>query len=254
MIGIFLSSYFVILVLNLISVLGKDLGKEHNLKKYGAIYSETNYKKHTQRKALNQYYIIIFLMRRLFYVFIILFIYKYPIMQQCFNIGLHTLTFIYDLIMRPYGCTLLGIMIYFYDFILVLIVGSLPLYMKFADHADYIGRIHIYILVSTLILSWLVIIGVNIRVLYLKFRKPTDNEILDQIISEINNSSTKVTGVGANIFTRVRSQMTIEPEQAPVVQLRIHKKKILVRTFNSPHRSKKKKPVAKPPGSILRKP
>ena len=232
--GILLSSGYIVLVLNLISRMGKGLKKEENQQKFGAIYADTNYKKHKERRNMKQYYIIVFLGRRLGYVLIILFLWRMPIVQQCFNIFLHTLTFIYDVLMRPHGITLLGIMIYFYDFILLLFFATLPLYMKFVDNAEFIGRIHIYSLIATLILSWIIIIIVNIRIIYLKFRKPKQSEIIEQIVSQINDESRKD---NSSIFTRVRLQMNKDKPKTPN-----KKGKILVRTNIIQHKPREKGP------------
>ena len=169
--GMFLSCGFIVIVLNILSNLGKNLKKEENLERFGSIYSDTNYNSHIRRRNLAHYYIIVFLMRRFLYVFIILFLFKYPIFQQVSNIILHLLTFLYDIIMCPYPLGILGVLIYFFDFILALIFGSLPLYIAYPNKAEQIGRIHIYILIATIAISWIIIIGINIRTIYVKIKE-----------------------------------------------------------------------------------
>ena len=161
-----LSCTYIVFILNLISHLGRDLKEESNIQMFGVLYSDTNYHSHENRKKLSQYYNIIFLLRRLLYILIILFLYKTPIPQQAFNISIHLLIFIYDITLLPYSTGLLGILTYFFDFILVLIFGSLPLYLVYINHAEEIGRIHIYLLVATIAFSWIIIIGVNILTLW----------------------------------------------------------------------------------------
>ena len=176
----------MVAVLNIISRLGKNLKKEKNMKRFGVLYGDTNYQTKEKRQYLPQYYILVFLMRRFLYVLIILFIFKYPILQQACNITLHTLTFIYDIIMRPFPIGVVGMLIYFFDFILVIIFGSLPLYMAFSNYAEDIGRVHIYLLIVTIILSWIIIFCVNIRTIYRKFQRPviTVEEITKRIEDE----------------------------------------------------------------------
>ena len=161
-----LSSGYIVFILNLISRLGRNLKSESNIHKFGVIYSDTNYEKHENRRKLNQYYIMVFLMRRLIYILIILFLYKFSTLQQICNISLHLLTFIYDIILKPYSTGLIGLLIYFFDFIITLIFGSLPLYIFYINNADQIGRIHIYVLIVTIALYWSIIIGVNLKAVW----------------------------------------------------------------------------------------
>ena len=129
-------------------------------------------------------------MRRFLYIFIILFLFKWPILQQISNILIHFLTFMYDIILRPFPLGLLGILIYFFDFILMLIFGSLPLYMIYPDYSDQIARIQIYILVGTIALSWIIIIGLNIRTVYRairdrgKVKKEEEKEELSKMVND----------------------------------------------------------------------
>ena len=144
--------------------------------------------------CIQRYYIMIFLMRRFLYILIILFIYKYPILQQVCNITLHSLTFLYDIIMRPFPLGIIGLLIYFFDFILAIIFGTLPLYMVYINHAEGIGRVHIYILIVTIAISWLIIICINIRTIYRKFNKPlaTAGEIRERLEEEKMEQAARV--------------------------------------------------------------
>ena len=74
--------------------------------------------------------------------------------------------------MKPYFIkTVLGLLIYFFDFIIVVIFSTLPLYLKPNADADKIGRFHIYTIIGTFAASWLIIAWMIFLVLYRKFRK-----------------------------------------------------------------------------------
>ena len=128
------------------------------------------------------------------YIYIYIFIYKYPVLQQICNITLHSLTFLYDIIMRPFPLGIIGMLIYFFDFILAAIFGTLPLYMVYVNQREDIGRIHIYILIATIVLSWMIIICLNIRTIYRKFHKPlaTADEIEERIDEERRKEAARV--------------------------------------------------------------
>ena len=155
------------------------------IKRFGVLYIDTNYKKHENRMKLHQYYIMTFLARRLFYVLIILFLWRIPITQQVLNITIHSLIFVYDLLCKPCSTNILGILIYFFDLILVIIFGSLPLYMAYPDYSVTLGRIHVYILIATIALSWIIIVCSNIIAIYHKLKAPTIDEQADQIIAQL---------------------------------------------------------------------
>ena len=204
------------------------MSNESNLRKFGVLYRETDYKSHTNRLKLNQYYELAFLIRRLGYVLIILLLYKFPIVQQCFNIAIHLTIFLYDIIIKPHGTTVLALMIYLYDFILVIIFGSLPLFMIFVDKAVMFGRIHIYILIGVLILSWIIIVIINIHAIYKKYKKPTQAEIVEGIIAgltrENNETSTNPTGITTENESRIE-----ERRNPGKVRILVRKNKITMR-------------------------
>ena len=183
-----LSCGYIVLVLNIISKLGRELKTERNISRFGTIYEDTNYQKHKNRMRLTQYYLIVFLGRRLLYVLIILLLYEVPIVQQSFNIAIHTFTFIYDITMRPFQFNLLGTLIYFYDLILAIIFGSIPLYMVYPDNADQIGRAHIYLMIVVISISWVTIIGTCIYTIYKKLKGPTTSEIVTEIVQNLRKN------------------------------------------------------------------
>ena len=231
-----LSCGYMVIVLNLLSRLGKNLKQEKNINKFGVLYQDTNYQTQENRKRLPQYYIIVFLMRRFLYILIILFIYKYPILQQICNITLHSLTFLYDIIMRPFPLGIIGLLIYFFDFILAIIFGTLPLYMVYINHAEGIGRVHIYILIVAIVLSWIIIICINIRTIYRKFHKRLAT------VEEIEERIEKERRVEA---ARIREERRLEnerlAEEARRVTMVPRPHKILVRKFYYRHGQKKNK-------------
>ena len=192
----FLCSSYIVIILNILSRIGNHLGRESNLQKFGTLYSDTNYNSFEKRQKLSHYDIIVFLLRRYLYVFIILFLFRYPILQQITNISLHFLTFLYDIVIRPFPLGVLGILIYFFDFILMAIFGSLPLYMVFPEKAEQIGRIHIYILIATIVLSWIIIIIMNAKTVYLKIKEAKKKKK-----KRINNSSTMINNYLKNKIT-----------------------------------------------------
>ena len=149
--------------------------KEKNIRKFGVLYGETNYLKHKGRKNVSQFFMSIFLLRRLSYTLVILFIYKWPNTQQIVNITVHGVALIYELINRPYSMrTLLGILIYFLDFVAFIIFATLPLYLNPSNNADKIGRFHIYLIVITFGLSWIAVIYEILHELYIRYKKPTE--------------------------------------------------------------------------------
>ena len=180
-----LSFSYLGIVFNIISGIGRRLSRECNLQRYGSLYSDTNYKSHIQRTRLAQYYIIIYLTRRLLYVLLIIFLYKAPIIQQVCNIALHASTFVYSILMKPYAFNLLGIIIYFFNFMIFLIQASLPLYMIYPDSASHVGRVQIYIITGVIGISWIVIFSMNFKSIYLKYKKPTLNEQIQAIEQNI---------------------------------------------------------------------
>ena len=169
--------------------MGDNLDTEENLQKFGCLYSDTNYKIEEKRRGIPQYTIIIFLLRRFLYILIILFIYRMPNLQQISNVTIHLMVFIYDLHLRPYPFNLIGLLIYSFDFCLAGLFASLPLYMIFPSHSDAIGRIHIYMLIVIFGISWMVIVGLNIRTIYRKFKKPSLKEQVEAIVEECNRKN-----------------------------------------------------------------
>ena len=227
--GVLLTTGYIVLVLNIISNIGSKLGKEYNIERFGSIYSDTNYQNYENEYRIPQFYIIIFLSRRLLYILIILLCPKIPIAQQALNIYLHTLTFVYDIIMKPYTfSTVLGKLIYFLDLITVIIFGTLPLYMSEGkNQADLIGRIHIYILIFTIGISWIIIIVMNIKTLYLTFKTPTMIERVNQIIEDLNTRNAtirKSTIIGLPIRNRNKKGKRGKPK------ILVRKNKVVIKT------------------------
>ena len=165
-----ISTGIFVLFLNIISNIGGRLKMKKNIQRFGTFYEHTNYKSLENRKRLPHFYINIFLLRRLLYVLIILFLYEYPLIQQIMNIIIHTLAFLYDLKMHPYPINVLGLLTYFLNFVVAVIFASLPVYLKPRPFNQTLGRIHIYILIATFILSWMIIIGMNIFEIYKKYK------------------------------------------------------------------------------------
>ena len=61
--------------------------------------------------------------------------------------------------MKPYSMkTVLGLLSYSFDFIAMAIFASLPIYMNITNYSEQAGRIHIYIIVATCGISWIIII------------------------------------------------------------------------------------------------
>ena len=179
----------MVLVINIISNITEKLESKDNLRKFGVLYEDTNYKTEEQRRRLPQYSIMVFLLRRFLYILIILLLYRFPFLQQSVNIFLHLSVFTYDIVLKPYPISVLGILTIFFDLVLVVMFASLPLYMIFKDQADQIGRIHIYILIATIALSWVIIASMSVRTIYLKFRSPTLAEKIEEIISALHEEN-----------------------------------------------------------------
>ena len=139
---------------------------------FGSLYADTNYSKLKDRRKLPHFRIIVFLFRRLFYVLIIIFLYKYPKLQQSCNIIIHFLILFYDIMMKPYKVkSVLGLLIYFFDFIAVLIFSTLPVYLTPTTNAETYGKWHIYIIIATIAISWLIIICINVNTVYKAYKK-----------------------------------------------------------------------------------
>ena len=208
----------MVVVINIISRITDNLGSEDNLKKFGVLYQDTNYKNEEQRGNLPQYSIMVFLLRRFLYILTILLFYRTPFIQQCINISIHFFTFIYDIILKPYPISVLGILTIFFDLVLVVIFVSLPLYMIFEDQADQIGRIHIYILIATIALSWVIIACMSVRTIYLKFRRPTLEEKVGQIIAALKEENISLTP--AMTPGTVMNTLSNVPRKKPVILIK----------------------------------
>ena len=172
----------IVVFLNVISNIVKNLENPNLVQSLGTLYADTNYLGDTQRIKLAQFHIIVFLLRRLLYALIIIFLYKHPLFQQILNIAIHSLTFGYDLFMKPYSMkTMLGLLIYFFDFIAFAIFASLPVYLTPTSYSEQLGRIHIYIIVATCGISWIVIIFMSILNLYIQYKAYNTEERKRQV-------------------------------------------------------------------------
>ena len=84
------------------------------------------------------------------------------------------------MIARPYSLqTLIGVMVYIFDFVALVIFATLPLYFKPNVNADTIGLVHIYLIVITFALSWLVIITKILFQIYQKFYPKKEIPVLN---------------------------------------------------------------------------
>ena len=162
---------FIVIVFNIISKIGgKQLKNRTNLQKFGALYSLTQYSTLKGRARIPQFYIIIFLLQRLLYSLLILFAYKSPKLQQILNILVHTITFLITIIIRPYSIKqMIGAMVYFFDFVGLIIFATLPLYLTPNANADRIGIVHIFLLVGVFVVAWIAIMVSNIYQIYRKY-------------------------------------------------------------------------------------
>ena len=110
-------------------------------------------------------------------------------------------------------------MSYFFDLVLAIFFSSLPIYMILDDpsESEFMGRVHIYILIATIALSWMIILGMSIRTIYLKFKKPTMKEQLEEIISNLNKN-TKDDGDSPLTKIKVKEASTSGlPKRKPVL-------------------------------------
>ena len=79
--------------------------------------------------------------------------------------------------MRPYPIkSVIGLLIYTFDFIAMGIFASLPIYMNTTNYAEAAGRIHIYIIIATCVISWLIIIIMMVITLYKQYQKYKINQ------------------------------------------------------------------------------
>ena len=79
--------------------------------------------------------------------------------------------------MRPYSMkTVIGLLIYTFDFIAMGIFASLPVYMNATSYSEQIGRIHIYIIVATCGISWIIIIIMMLIRLCMHYKKDKTNQ------------------------------------------------------------------------------
>ena len=105
-----------------------------------------------------------FLGRRFIYAFLILFLFKTPIIQIYGTIFIHLFMFGWNLKSKPYGNTLVGIIIYIFDGICLLIFSMLPVFLN-EDLSDkdkqLFGRIIISIIIATVALSYGFILVMN---------------------------------------------------------------------------------------------
>ena len=221
----FITFGFIALVLNIISNISGQLNRTKIKQKFGCLYADTNYNNEEKKHLLPQFYHLVFLGRRFLYILVILGIYKIPILQQVCNISIHALTFLYDIKLRPYEANILGLLIYCFDFIVLVIFATLPLYMVYPNKAEIIGKVHIYILIATIALSWIIIISINIRVIYNKFKKKSKKKKMVRIyVTKRRNSNT--TGKLGIISSKKKSSMqgrrTQNMKKRPVI---IRKKK-----------------------------
>ena len=127
--------------------------------------------------------------------------------------------------MRPYSFKLLGIMIYTFDFILAALFGSLPLYMIYPNQRDSIGRIHIYILIGVFAISWGTIVGLNIRMVWKKYKTPSLREQLVAIVDDFNRQNEEniknIEGGDERIRIKYnRNSIIIKPKKPPKILVR----------------------------------
>ena len=169
--GMLISTGVIVIFLNVISNIKYQLKNPEIMKKFGGLYEDTNYSKKSQRIRLAQFYIIIFLLRRLCYALIVIFLAEHQLLQQIMNISIHTMAFLYDIIMKPYSMkTVLGLLIYTFDFIAMIIFASLPMYMNITTYSEQAGRIHIYIIIATCGISWIIIVVIMVLRLCLLYK------------------------------------------------------------------------------------
>ena len=107
--------------------------------------------------------------------------------------------------------------------------------MKFVDEAEMIGRIHIYVLIATIVISWGIIFGINIKAIYERYKKPTMKERLEKIISEIKYPNDDITSPerGLNIELVSGGRTDSLPQRV----------KTRIRSSSVPKRNVKRKPV-----------
>ena len=180
-IGCLLSFSYPILVLNIISKNVRRLNGKLFRRKFGSLYSYTLFRKFSYRQKLAHFYIILFLGRRFIYAFLILFLFKTPNIQMGINIFIHLFIFVWNLKTKPYGNTLIGIIIYIFDGICLLIFSILLVFLleNLSDqHRQLFGRIIICIIIATVTLSWGFILVMNVIYVmrYIKRKKEKERK------------------------------------------------------------------------------
>ena len=164
-IGIMIALGYPILVLHTISRRTYKLTSEVCLRRYGSLYSSTQY---NRTESLCQLYIIFFLMRRLLYIGIIIFLKYSATAQQILNIILHLGMCIWNYKNKPFGTkSRIGILIHSFDYFVFILFAGLPIFFIRMSPSLFaiFGLIYISAICLVILVSWVIIIIDNIKII-----------------------------------------------------------------------------------------
>ena len=162
-------SFYIVSILNIISLRTKDLKNEIIMKAFGTLYED--YKiKHKYRHRLTHFYNIIFLFRRLFYAGILVYMFYYPVYQQIANVAIHFVLCLINLAQRPFAQNLYGYMVSLLDiftFLCFLTVACFLMEEMPENTKLLIGKIMIISITIVICICWLVCCFMLLRSLFL---------------------------------------------------------------------------------------
>ena len=164
-IGITIAFGYPILVLHTISRRTYKLTNEVTLRRFGSLYSSTQY---NRTESLCHLYIIFFLIRRLLYIGIIIFLKYNSTSQQILNILLHLEMCIWNYKNKPFGTkSRIGTLIYSFDYFAFILFAGLPIFFIRMSPSLFsiFGLIYISAICLVILISWVVIIIDNVRII-----------------------------------------------------------------------------------------
>ena len=175
--GILMTFLYPVLVLHTISRRTYKLTSEVNLRRYGSLYSETQY---NRTESLCHLYIIFFLTRRLLYVAIIIFLKYSCTAQQILNISIHFLMCLWNYKNKPFGNSKIGMLIYSFDYFAFGLFAFLPFFfVKMPQrYKSACGFVYIAAISLVVFVSWIIIIMANVRVILVKILEIRKNREL----------------------------------------------------------------------------
>ena len=148
--------------LNLVSIKAGRLTRRMNINYYGALYE--NYKiLRTSRLRLTHFYNYFFLLRRVLFAVVLVFLFKNPLLQQIFNVIIHLGICFINLFQRPFTGKLFGYMVTVFDILTLLCFLTVAFFLVDKETITeydriFLGRIMIIVIAVSIILCWGIIL------------------------------------------------------------------------------------------------